>query len=115
MLAGWFVLKSSACWRIPDQAPLWSGQNSDCAFSLQVQVGKLKRKCGHLHQQTPGLWQRKSAVVAVLSIAGGFLFNVPEILSGMFPIEKAAESGGGWLMFARIGMMRALNADERQR
>jgi len=24
---------------------------------------------------------------------------------------NAAESGGGWLMFARIGMMRALNAD----
>jgi hypothetical protein len=26
----------------------------------------------------------------------------------------AAESGGGWLMFARIGMMRALNGDARQ-
>jgi hypothetical protein len=24
---------------------------------------------------------------------------------------NAAETGGGWLMFARIGMMRALNAD----
>lgn len=24
----------------------------------------------------------------------------------------AAETGGGWLMFARIAMMRALNADE---
>jgi hypothetical protein len=23
---------------------------------------------------------------------------------------NAAESGGGWLMFARIGMLRALNA-----
>ena len=23
---------------------------------------------------------------------------------------KAAETGGGWLMFARIGMLRALNA-----
>jgi hypothetical protein len=27
----------------------------------------------------------------------------------------AAETGGGWLMFARIGMMRALNADEKGR
>src|ERR1700710_1723036 len=27
---------------------------------------------------------------------------------------NAAESGGGWLMFARIGMMRALNADEQE-
>jgi hypothetical protein len=26
----------------------------------------------------------------------------------------AAESGGGWLMFARIGVMRALNGDARQ-
>ncbi len=24
----------------------------------------------------------------------------------------AAESGGGWVMFARIGMMRALNGEE---
>jgi phage-related protein len=28
---------------------------------------------------------------------------------------NAAESGGGWLMFARIGVMRALNGDARQR
>ena len=27
---------------------------------------------------------------------------------------KAAESGGGWLMFARIGMMRALNHGQRK-
>ena len=25
---------------------------------------------------------------------------------------NAAETGGGWLMFARIAMMRALNADK---
>jgi hypothetical protein len=28
---------------------------------------------------------------------------------------NAAETGGGWLMFARIGMMRALNGDGRAR
>jgi hypothetical protein len=28
---------------------------------------------------------------------------------------NAAETGGGWLMFARIGMMRALNLDGRGR
>jgi hypothetical protein len=28
---------------------------------------------------------------------------------------NAAETGGGWLMFARIGMMRALNGDGRRR
>ena len=26
---------------------------------------------------------------------------------------NAAETGGGWLMFARIAMIRALNADEK--
>jgi hypothetical protein len=28
---------------------------------------------------------------------------------------NAAETGGGWLMFARIGMMRALNGDGQGR
>jgi hypothetical protein len=28
---------------------------------------------------------------------------------------NATESGGGWLMFARIGMMQALNGDARDR
>jgi hypothetical protein len=28
---------------------------------------------------------------------------------------NAAETGGGWLMFARIAMLRALNADEEGR
>ena len=28
---------------------------------------------------------------------------------------NAAETGNGWLMFARIGMLRALNGDERIR
>jgi hypothetical protein len=27
----------------------------------------------------------------------------------------AAETGGGWLMFARIGMLQALDAEEKQR
>ncbi|TYL93632.1 hypothetical protein FXB40_20445 [Bradyrhizobium rifense] len=27
---------------------------------------------------------------------------------------NAAETGGGWLTFARIGMLRALNADNRR-
>ena len=26
---------------------------------------------------------------------------------------NAAETGGGWLMFARIGMMRALNGEDQ--
>ncbi|MBH5366602.1 hypothetical protein [Bradyrhizobium glycinis] len=27
---------------------------------------------------------------------------------------NAAETGGGWVMFARIAMLRALNADDRR-
>jgi NADH-quinone oxidoreductase subunit L len=48
---------------------------------------------GHPHESS---WSMLGplVVLAVLSIAGGFLFNVPEILSGMFPIEKGAETGG---------------------
>ena len=29
--------------------------------------------------------------------------------------RNAAENGGGWLLFARIGMLRALNGDARGR
>jgi hypothetical protein len=29
-------------------------------------------------------------------------------------LMNAAETGGGWLMFARIGMMRALNGDGKE-
>jgi hypothetical protein len=28
---------------------------------------------------------------------------------------NAAETGGGWMMFARIAMLRALNADARRK
>ncbi|MBR1126968.1 hypothetical protein [Bradyrhizobium iriomotense] len=28
---------------------------------------------------------------------------------------QAAETGGGWMMFARIAMLRALNADTRRK
>jgi NADH-quinone oxidoreductase subunit L len=43
-------------------------------------------------------------VLAILSIVGGFLFNVPEILSGMFPIEKVAESGPGEMVLTGISV-----------
>jgi NADH-quinone oxidoreductase subunit L len=48
---------------------------------------------GHPHESS---WTMLGplVVLAVLSIAGGFLFNVPEILSGMFPIKEAAEGVG---------------------
>ncbi len=48
---------------------------------------------GHPHESS---WTMLAplVVLAVLSIAGGFLFNVPQILSGMFPIKEAVETGG---------------------
>ena len=48
---------------------------------------------GHPHESS---WTMLGplVVLAVLSIVGGFVFNVPEILSGMFPIKEATENGG---------------------
>ena len=40
------------------------------------------------------------AVLAVLSVVGGFLFNVPKILNSMFPIEEAAEVP--WLVYVSV-------------
>ncbi len=45
---------------------------------------------GHPHE-SPWIMTGPLVVLAILSIAGGFLFNVPQILSGMFPIQEAAE------------------------
>src|SRR5580704_7928345 len=48
---------------------------------------------GHPHESD---WSMLGplVVLAVLSIVGGFLFNVPEILSGMFPVKEASDTGG---------------------
>jgi NADH-quinone oxidoreductase subunit L len=48
---------------------------------------------GHPHESS---WTMLGplVVLAILSIVGGFLFNVPEVLNGMFPIHEAAETGG---------------------
>ena len=48
---------------------------------------------GHPHESN---WTMLGplVVLAILSIVGGFLFNVPQILSGMFPIKEATETGG---------------------
>jgi NADH-quinone oxidoreductase subunit L len=48
---------------------------------------------GHPHE-SPWSMLAPLVVLAVLSILGGWFFNVPQILSGMFPIKEAAETGG---------------------
>ena len=38
--------------------------------------------------------------------------HLPHWQTAVENLINAAETGGGWLMFARIAMMRALNADK---
>src|SRR5271156_4729134 len=46
---------------------------------------------GHPHESPPSMLA-PLIVLAVLSLVGGFAFNVPHILEGMFPIAEGAEN-----------------------
>jgi NADH-quinone oxidoreductase subunit L len=46
---------------------------------------------GHPHESPPSMLG-PLMVLAVLSLAGGFLFNVPKILEGMFPLAEGPEN-----------------------
>lgn len=55
-----------------------------------------------------------------LQQAADYVMKLPEDLQQQAPWQtavenliNAAETGGGWLMFARIGMMRALNGEAK--
>lgn len=57
-----------------------------------------------------------------LQEAADFIMQLPEAeqqeprwQTAIETLINAAESGGGWLMFARIGMLRALNAERARR
>ena len=57
-----------------------------------------------------------------LQQAADYIMKLPEKLqrqarwqTSVENLINAAETGGGWLMFARIGMLRALNDDEESR
>jgi hypothetical protein len=61
---------------------------------------------------------RGGARLATLQDAADYIMKLPEDLQqeqrwqiAVENLINAAETGGGWLMFARIGMMRALNGD----
>ena len=45
---------------------------------------------GHPHESPPSMLA-PLVVLAILSLGGGFFFNVPEILKGMFPLEEGAK------------------------
>ena len=56
--------------------------------------------------------------LATLQQAADYIMKLPEDeqrqaqwQTAVENLINAAETGGGWLMFARIGMMRALNGD----
>jgi hypothetical protein len=58
--------------------------------------------------------------LATLQHAADFVMKLPKDVqqqsrwqTAVENLINAAEIGGGWLMFARIGMMRALNGDEK--
>lgn len=60
--------------------------------------------------------------LVTLQQAADYVMRLPEDIQRQEPWQiavenliNAAEIGGGWLMFARIGMMRALNADGKVR
>ena len=60
--------------------------------------------------------------LATLQQAADYFMKLPEDVQqqerwqiAVENLINAAESGGGWLMFARIGVMRALNGDARER
>ena len=56
-----------------------------------------------------------------LQHAADYIMKLPEDVQHQEPWQiaaenliNAAETGGGWLMFARIAVLRALNADEKR-
>jgi hypothetical protein len=62
---------------------------------------------------------RRGATLTTLQQAADYIMKLPEDLqreerwqTAVANLINAAETGGGWLMFARIGMLRALNADK---
>jgi hypothetical protein len=65
---------------------------------------------------------RSGRKLATLQHAADYIMKLPESAQqsecwqvAVENLISAAETGGGWLMFARIAMMRALNADGKGR
>jgi hypothetical protein len=64
---------------------------------------------------------RGGGSLTTLQQAAGHIMKLPEQVQqeerwqiAVANLINAAETGGGWLMFARIAMMRALNGDGRE-
>ena len=64
---------------------------------------------------------RNGRMLETLQQAADYVMQLPEDAqrashwqTAVETLINAAERGGGWLLFARIGMLRALNADGRR-
>jgi hypothetical protein len=64
---------------------------------------------------------RRGRKLTTLQHAADYIMTLPEDVQqqerwqvAVENLINAAEIGGGWLMFARIGMLRALNGDARK-
>jgi hypothetical protein len=65
---------------------------------------------------------RGGRMLTTLQQAADYVMKLPESeqhetrwQTAVENLINAAETGGGWLMFARIGVMRALNGDRKAR
>ena len=65
---------------------------------------------------------RRGGRLTTLQDAADYIMKLPEDVQqqelwqiAVENLINAAETGGGWLMFARIGVMRALNGDGKGR
>ncbi|MFT4118246.1 hypothetical protein [Bradyrhizobium sp.] len=63
---------------------------------------------------------RNGRKLLTLQQAADYIMQLPEAAqreprwqTAIETLINAAETGGGWLLFARIAMLRALNADRR--
>jgi hypothetical protein len=70
----------------------------------------------------PPIRLRGGAKLTTLQHAADYIMKLPEDVQqqelwqiAVENLINAAETGGGWLMFARIGVMRALNGDGKER
>lgn len=64
---------------------------------------------------------RNGHTLVTLQHAADYIMQLPEDMqheahwqTAIETLINAAEIGGGWMMFARIAMLRALNADSRR-
>jgi NADH-quinone oxidoreductase subunit L len=63
----------------------------------------------HAHESPP-VMLAPLAVLALLSLVGGFLFNIPQFLSGVFPAREAAEDNSLMLISVGAGVIGILLA-----